>query len=403
MSHGRTGGFRTSSAASVARKIEQMACILGASWRLEWNAMDNDGAHKFAFGVPEVFADLLRLVFPEWADALDFDDAEEVSAAYVQRFGGGFRQRFGDMLWRVPFKEGRLKDGSRPYLLAPVEFQSTVDRTMAQRMRDYVEMLRERLALAGVAEREGGLPWVLPIVVYNGAERWTASGGMDDLAPLPSSAARLALAPYQQRAYVPWSLEGLLARGGGSLPGLPARNRAAATLRLQVAGTPAGLLEQLRAERARFAGVGEAATREALHAWADALLAAWSGDGALPAFEELERLEGDDEMTTISEARLGKWFDDFRAENLERGIEQERARAMERSVARLRRQTMIRFGTAAADSVSDALRGGTTETELDRIDDWIVECGSADELLGRLRAGQSEGGNGSPEGRSSQA
>ncbi len=96
---------------------------------------------------------------------------------------------------------------------------------------------------------------------------------------------------------MPWSLEGLLARGGGSLAGLPVENRAAATLRLQVARTPAGLL------------------------------------------------------------------------------------------ARLRRQTMIRFGTAAADSVSDALRGGTTETELDRIDDWIVECGSADELLARLRAG----------------
>ncbi len=146
---------------------------------------------------------------------------------------------------------------------------------------------------------------------------------------------------------------------------------------------------------ARFAGVGEAATREALHAWAEALPAARSGDGALPAFEELERLEGDDEMTTISEARLGKWFDDFRAENLERGIEQERARAIERSVARLRRQTMIRFGAAAAELVSDALRSGTTETELDRVDDRIVECGSADELLGRLSAGQSDSGNGS--------
>ena len=196
----------------------------------------------------------------------------------------------------------------------------------------------------------------------------------------------------------------------------PARNRAAATLRLQVAGTPAGLLAQLRAERARFAGAGEAATREALHAWAEAPLAAWSRDGALPAFEELERLEGDDEMTTISEARLGKWFDDFRAkavaEGLEqgleqgikrgieqeraRGIEQERTRAIERSVARLRRHAMIKFGAAAAERVSDALRGGTTETELDRIDDWILECGSADELLGRLRTGQSEGGNGSP-------
>ena len=86
-------------------------------------------------------------------------------------------------------------------------------------------------------------------------------------------------------------------------------------------------------------------------------------------------------------------------QGLERGIEQERARAIERSVARLRRQTRVKFGAAAAELVSDALRSGTTETELDRIDDWIVECGSADELLARLRAGQSEGGNGSPEGR----
>ena len=112
-------------------------------------------------------------------------------------------------------------------------------------------------------------------------------------------------------------------------------------------------------------------------------------------------------MTTISEARLGKWFNDFRAEavaqgleqGLERGIAQERARAIERSVARLRRQTGIKFGAAAAELVSDALRGGTTETELDSIDDWIVECGSADELLGRLRAGQSDSGIGSPEDR----
>ena len=73
--------------------------------------------------------------------------------------------------------------------------------------------------------------------------------------------------------------------------------------------------------------------------------------------------------------------------------------APSRSVARLRRQTRIKFGAAAAELVSDALRSGTTETELDRIDDWIVECGSADELLARLRAGQSDSGNGSPEGR----
>ena len=133
------------------------------------------------------------------------------------------------------------------------------------------------------------------------------------------------------------------------------------------------------------------ATREALHAWADALLAARLGGGAmLPPFEELERHQGDEQMTTISQARLGKWFDDFGAEHLARGIEQERSRAVERSVARLRRHATFKFGAAMADRVSEALGSGVTEAELDRIDDWIVECDSVDQLLARLRA-RSEG------------
>ena len=375
--------------------------------------MDNDGAHKFAFDLPEVFGDLMRLLVPEWVDEIDLDKAEEVSAAYVERLGAGFKKRYGDMLWRAPFKsagdrergdEGRLlRDGSSPYLLVAIEFQSTVDRTMAARARDYANMLRERLVKIGAAEREGGLPWVLPVVIYNGVERWTAPGEIIELAPLPSLAAWRTLAPFQQRAYILLSLERLLAAGGGSLAHLPAGNRVAATFRLQTSRSPAQLVEQLRVERERFAGDGNVATREALHAWADALLAARLGGGAmLPPFEELERHQGDEQMTTISQARLGKWFDDFGAERLAqgvaqgvaqglaRGIEQERSRAVERSVARLRRHATFKFGAAMADRVSEALGSGVTEAELDRIDDWIVECDSVDQLLARLRA-RSEG------------
>ena len=116
--------------------------------------MDNDGAHKFAFHLPEMLRDLLRLVLP-WVDELDFDEARELPAAHVEASGDGFTQRFGDSLWRVPFRRGRLADGSRAYLLVLIEFQSTVDRDMARRMRDYADMLHARLART-TAAHEGG-------------------------------------------------------------------------------------------------------------------------------------------------------------------------------------------------------------------------------------------------------
>ena len=82
---------------------------------------------------------------------------------------------------------------------------------------------------------------MLPIVVYNGSEPWTAAGRVTDLAVLPSSAATRALAFHQPQSYF------LLAAGGGLTAGaLPAQdwpldNRVSATVRLQAAATPQDL------------------------------------------------------------------------------------------------------------------------------------------------------------------
>ena len=358
--------------------------------------MDNDGAHKFAFHLPEMLRDLLRLVLP-WVDELDFDDAEELSAAHVEASGDGFTQRFGDSLWRVPFRRGRLADGSRPHLLVLIEFQSTVDRDMARRMRDYADMLRARLARAGAA-REGVLPWILPVVVYNGDERWMASGERSELVALPSARARWTLAWFQQRAYELVSLERMAGAERG-LADWPPDNRLLATFRLQAAVTPADLLRRLEDEYANFPGPRNAATRHALHAWTAALLADMAGDDApLPAFEEMERSEGAN-MTTYSQARLGKWFEDFRAKNVAQGIEQGVAQGIEQGVAqgieqgrtlaheegaaRLRRQAELKFGDAVAKRLTDLLGGKPTASELDRVGAWLIECESGEELLSR--------------------
>ena len=380
--------------------------------------MDNDGIHKFGYRHRELFADLLRLVAPALAAELDFVRAEELSAAYVRPAGRRFQQRFGDIAWRVPRR--RDAEGTAgPELVVLIEFQSTVNRHMAQRIRDYAQMARERLA-----ERHEEPPALLPIVLYNGSERWKAPGAAAEL-PAWSSAARSELAPFQGWDYVLLSLERLLSSGG--LARLPLANRAAATLRLQAERTLSGLLARLREEWTRFAGDEDAATRRVLHAWASALLAEMGGaESALPALPELERLKGGTDMATVSQVRLGKWFAEVRAghvaegikqgiergieRGIEQGIEQERARGVARlqqgieqerarGLARLRRQAAIKFGAQTAERLSALLGTGIAAERMerlsDRVSDWIVECERGEDLVARVSALV---GNGDAEG-----
>ena len=76
------------------------------------------------------------------------------------------------------------------------------------------------------------------------------------------------------------------------------------------------------------------------------------------------------------------------AQGIERGvaqgIEQGRALAHAESEARLRRQTAIKFGEAAAERLAGLLGASTTGAELDRVGAWLIECASGEELLARV-------------------
>ena len=359
--------------------------------------MEHDGIHKFGYRHRELFADLMWLVAPALAAELDFARAEEVPVAYVRRAHDRFPQRFGDMAWRVPHRSG---GGD---LLVLLEFQATVDRGMAQRMRDYARLARERLAVRG-----NGPPPLLPVVLYNGSDRWTASGAVLGLPEYWSMESQLALAPFQGWDYILLSLEWLLS--SGDLAGLPLGNRAAATLRLQAERMPAELLARFRREWAHFAGDANAGTRRVLHAWTGALLSRMGGaESRLPALAELEGLEGlkgGTNMATVTEALYAEWLAGVRAEHMAEGIaqgvRQERARGLARieqerarGLARLRRQAAIKFGERTAERLS-ALLGGVADARMprlgDRVSDWIVECEQGEDLLSRVSALVGNGG-----------
>ena len=98
-------------------------------------------------------------------------------------------------------------------------------------------------------------------------------------------------------------------------------------------------------------------------------------------------------MATVSQALLGKWFEEVRAEHLAEGIEQERIRGL----ARLRRQAAIKFGAQTAERLS-ALLGATVAAEqmerFDRVSEWVMECDQGEDLLVRVSALVGNGGNG---------
>ena len=267
-----------------------------------------------------------------------------------------------------------------------VEFQATVNRDMAKRIREYTGMLLDRLIRNGVVAREGGLPRVLAVVVYNGSERWTAIGEENHLAPVPSARAERDLALLQPQLYR------RIDETSRSEHDWPEHNLVAATIRLQGGASPDELLPRLLEEANRFAGAKRRPFRQALHAWAKALWADEMGTEApFPSFEDLEQ-ERENKMTTMLHARWERHYAKLRAEGREQGLTQGREQGLvqghEQGLAdgrtRLRRQAALRFGTDTAERFSASLAKLASREDLDRVSEWIIECESGKDLLTRV-------------------
>ena len=57
--------------------------------------MDHDAAHKYIYSLPEVVADLLRLVVPGWVDELDIATLKDHSSEFLD---AAHRKRMADMV-----------------------------------------------------------------------------------------------------------------------------------------------------------------------------------------------------------------------------------------------------------------------------------------------------------------
>ncbi len=329
-------------------------------------AMDHDALSKSLFALPQVEADLLRIVAAGWVHLLDLSTLERVSAEHPSE---DQTQRIGDLAWRVRFRDGELLDGKRPWLLSPTECQSTRDSTMAERQAEYLGRHLRALRREGVLRSEGDEPRVLLMVVYDGQRRWRRGidpAGVPDL--------------LQPGGYAVLDVESL------ALEDLPHGNRVSSWVRLLRARDPEELLMRLAEGLREFPEAEDDGFREALYAWA---LALWelmmpgAEAEALPPRSELEMKQEAQEMTTFYEANAKKWRAGVLQEGRNEGIAQGRTEARAEHRAQLGRQVGRKFGNRAAERLSALIEGESDPERLAEVWDWIIDCGTEEEFLAR--------------------
>ena len=334
----------------------------------------SDPIYKRLYAFPDMVADLLRSLFP--ASALDAVDLRSLSRLPAEYVGDDFRRRHGDAVWRVRL---RAAGGGWLYVLVLLEFQSSNDHTMALRVLEYTAMLYRELVRGGAARLVARLPPVLPVVLYNGEQRWNAARDVADLI----DPAGLVLAPYQpsQRHAV-----------------LDERHLAADDPQLGRLTRAVLLLERSRSAQdlARVAALlvewldspGRTELKRVFAAW---LWTLWwrleRGGGKTPATPPTE-LNLEDVKVTLEE-RVSRWPEPWIRQGVEQGIqqgiqqgvEQGLRQGLDRQRALLRRLVEARFGARTAERVFASLRQEEDDDRLAELGEAIVRCETAEELL----------------------
>jgi predicted transposase YdaD len=333
---------------------------------------EHDSSYKLLFSHSQMVADLIRgFVHEDWVADLDFATLERVSEKSVS---ADLRTREDDMIWRLRWGERWL------YVYLLLEFQSRVDRLMAVRLLTYVGLLYQDLAAAGEIPPGERLPPVLPVVLYNGGEPWSAPTSLTELGESEL--------PAQLQRYQPQIRYLLLEESRyeeADLAGL--HNVAAALFRLENSREPQDIQRVLGSLVEWLGAEEQSALRRAFVVWLKRVLLPARVPGAeIPNVVELQ------EMRAMLAERVKTWTEEWKEQGLEQGLEQGREQGREQGerkgrhlgeVNLLHRLLERRFGPLP--SWVDERLEQASEAELEHWADRVLECAT---LEGVFRASE---------------
>lgn len=138
----------------------------------------HDSGYKRLLSNKTIFRQLIEtFVEEEWVQFVDFEQAERIDKSFIS---GHYKETESDIIYRVPIQQ---PDGSTReiYFYILIEFQSTVQRLMAVRVLHYISSFYMDYQESRQWKEIDKLPAVLPIVLYNGDEKWTAPTSISEL------------------------------------------------------------------------------------------------------------------------------------------------------------------------------------------------------------------------------
>ncbi len=317
---------------------------------------NHDSSYKYLFSHANMVKDLLSgFVKENWVKDLDFTTLEKINGSYVS---DDLRDRADDIVWRIRWG----KDWLYVYIL--LEFQSTVDRWMAVRMMTYVGLLYQDLIQSGQLSNDKLLPPILPIVLYNGENKWTAAtniksiiqeipGGLNKYHP------KMEYLLLAEREYSDNTLNGI-------------NNLVAALFRLENSHTPDNLLEIVRNLLEWLATPEQTSLRRAFTVWFSRVLfpAHFDKDNQ-PVLEELSEVEN------MLAERVKEWNKESRERGLQQGLQQGMQQG---ALQMLKRQLSVKFGTIP-ENVTTQLNNTDEETIL-KWSERILTANSLSDIFG---------------------
>ena len=308
----------------------------------------SDKSGKRLFSHRRVVADLVRLLGDPWVDDVDLDRLERLPAEHVT---DDLRARRADLPWWAPFKPNAGWPAGAGAMFH-VELQSSPDAQMAERLLEYVVLLRRDLHRSGWMATDGGRVVAhVPLVVYNGRAKWRAPLQLDERGWMP----------VELRALQPRLACRLVDAKNFAGDDAADGNLARAALALDAASAEELPPALERAEQL-FSAAGDQELWRSFVVWCGGILSPRLG-GRLPI------LVHDKETTMLAETLR---------ERDEMKIDEGRREVLCSLASR-------RFGAATGTELAALLAGVKDGAELERIGMLIIDCGSGTDFLTRAR------------------
>lgn len=131
---------------------------------------EHDVGYKKVFSKKRNFLHFIRkYIQVDWVNNIDENDLILIDKSFVE---ADYKDKESDIIYKIKFQDSEIIF----YVL--LELQSTVDRTMPFRLLKYmVELMKREFDNTPENERkltDYRLPAVVPIILYNGSDNWTA-------------------------------------------------------------------------------------------------------------------------------------------------------------------------------------------------------------------------------------